>query len=311
MLPKLVKSTGVVIALMGFAVGAAAPAATAGGLPGGPNDPQPVVTFAPGSFPESIYPAGDGLLVTLGFAGELVRVTGGQTQAVAAVELGGASLLTGVVVANGYAYFARAPFGGAGPAYLYRVDPSIDNGVVTPWITLAESGSFPNGLAVRDGVLYVADSLGAVWTVPLSDPSAAAVWCADPLLQPRRGFGVNGITFAADGTLYADVSEFGRIVTIGTTGDTCTVTPVIEDQQLRTADGIAFGPGGDLYVTVNATNRVYAVDVVEATVSPMLANRSDGLSYPTQAVFADESTMLVTNGALANGVPDLVAVTVE
>ena len=37
-----------------------------------------------------------------------------------------------------------------------------------------------------------------------------------------------------------------------------------------------------------------------------LADRSDGLSYPTQPAF-DSTTLYLTNGAFANGVADLEA----
>lgn len=301
MLRTALRSAVVAAAIIGLT-----PLAAAAGVPGGPNGPQPIVEFAPGSFPESMALSGRGELVTLGFAGELVRVTGSQVSTVAAVDLEGTSLLTGVVVRGGYVYFARADFAG-GPSSLYRVAVTASDAAPQPWVTLPESGGFPNGLAARAGRIYVADSAaGAIRAVSVDD-ATVATWCADDLLKPGHyGFGVNGIAFGPDGALYGVVSDFGRVVRITKTATGCTVRTIVEQQQLASADGVAFGPDGALYVTVNRFNRIWRVDVGTGSLTD-LAGRSDGLSYPTQVLFPDAHTMLVTNGALSGGVPDLEA----
>ena len=296
------------VAIALVALAGTAPGVAQAGLPGGPNEPQPVAVFPAGSFPESITLSGGQALVSLGFAGQVVRLTGSTYQTVASVDVGTASLLTGVVADGAYVYVAQAPFFGEGPSYLYRVPLGTTGSQPAPWVTLTTEGGFPNGLALRDGVLYVADSLaGAIRTVS-TRTGQTAVWCADPLLTPGRyGFGVNGIAFGADGALYGAVADFGRIVRITKSGDTCEVTTVVEDKQLRSADGVAFGPDGPLYVTVNTTNRLMTVDVATGAIRT-LAGRSDGLSYPTQAVFPDRHTVYLTNGAIANGVPDVLRI---
>lgn len=280
------------------------------GTPGGPNGPTVVATFPAGSFPESMVAVPDGFVVTLGFAGDVVTVTPSGTQTLLAhIDLDTPSLLTGVVVDGTYAYVARAPYGGVGQSWIYRIP--LAGGDVTAW-PFAADGSFPNGLAVRDGVLYVADmAAGAIRTVSLSTGEVAATpWCADPLLEPGRyGFGVNGITFRGN-ALYASVSDAGRIVKVTKSGSACTVQTVVEQQQLSSADGIAFVPGtGFLLVTVNTTNRLFAVDVTTGVVVP-LANRSSGLSYPTQPLVIGDA-LYVTNGAIANGVADLIRFDVD
>ncbi|KQX61671.1 hypothetical protein [Angustibacter sp. Root456] len=295
------RSVAVAAAIIGLA-----PLGAAAGVPGGPNGPGPLVRFAPGSFPESMALSGGSELVTLGFAGELVRVTGSQVSSVATVDLEGTSLLTGVVVRGGYAYVARAPFAG-GPSYLYRVPVTASDVAPQPWVTLSDDGGFPNGLAARGGRIYVADSAAGVIRTVSTDTGTVATWCADDLLKPGHyGFGVNGITFGPDGALYGVVSDFGRVVRITTTATGCTVTAVVEQQQLASADGVSFGPDGGLYVTVNRSNRLWRVDLTTRRLTD-LAGRSDGLSYPTQVLFPDADTMLVTNGALSGGVPDLLA----
>lgn len=294
-----------------LALALAVPGVARAGLPGGPNPPQPVVTFPAGSFPESITLADRGAYITLGFAGSLVRFSGSAVQTVATVPVGSSSLLTGVAVSGGNAYFAQAPFGGVGPSYLYRVPTAGTDLTPAPWIVFAANGSFPNGLVVRANVLYVADmSVGAIRAVSLDD-SSISTWCESPLLAPGHfGFGVNGITFGRDGAMYASVSDFGRIVRITRAGGACSVTTVVEDQQLRSADGIAFGPDGLLYVAVNTNNRLSTVNVTTGAVHAV-AGRSDGLSYPTQPVFPDAHTVWVTNGAIANGVADVVGFPIE
>jgi sugar lactone lactonase YvrE len=305
MFRSALRSVAVAAAIIGLT-----PLAAAAGVPGGPNGPEPLVRFAPGSFPESMALSGDSELVTLGFAGELVRVTGNHLATVATVDLEGTSLLTGVVVRGGYAYVARAPFAG-GPSYLYRLPVTASDASPQPWVTLSDDGGFPNGLAARDGRILVAEYAAGVIRAVSVDDGTVTTWCANDLLRPGHyGFGVNGITFGPDGAMYGVVSDFGRVLRLTKTAAGCTVTTIVELQQLASADGVAFGPDGALYVTVNRSNRVWRVDVGDGSLTDV-ARRSSGLSYPTQVLFPDADTMLVTNGALSGGVPDLIAVSVR
>lgn len=77
-----------------------------------------------------------------------------------------------------------------------------------------------------------------------------------------------------------------------------------EQHQLRGADGISFDTAGMLYVAVNNTNRLYRLDIASGSLT-LLADRSDGLAYPTQPAFdtsTGSTTLYLTNGAFANGV---------
>lgn len=283
-----------------LAVAVVSPGTADAGLTGGPHTAGTVVaTFAPGSFPESVALAGGAAYVSLGFAGEIERVTDqGSTTTVASVDVQGSSLLTGVAVVGKQLYFARASFDGDG--WLYSVPLAAEDATPTAVATFPQS--FPNGLAFHDRLLYVSDSVGGrVFTY---DPAThkTATWCQDSALAGGKGLGINGIAFKQD-TLYAVVAATGHIVTISKQQGACTVTPVVRSNELVTGDGIAFGPDGLLYVTVNQSNKLTTVDLSTGEVN-VIAGRTEGLSYPTQIAFGTGSAYL-TNGALANGAPTL------
>jgi sugar lactone lactonase YvrE len=139
---------------------------------------------------------------------------------------------------------------------------------------------------------------------------APQAWYAATLLAPQRGIGANGIAFDASGShLYVAVADSGRIVRPNLSrGVVSSVDVIAEQEQLRSADGIAFDAIGRLYVSVNDTNRLYRLTPANGSVV-RLADRSDGLSYPTKPAFASDgsSTRYLTNGALAYGVPGIEA----
>lgn len=269
------------------------------GLTGGPHPTGSVVaTFPTGSFPESVALADGVAYVSLGFAGKVQRVTDGSVTTVATVDVGDSTLLTGVAVLGDELFFTRTSF--AGDSWLYAVPLAAEDATPSPVATFEDS--FANGLAARDGLLYVSDSHGGrVFTV---DPTthATTTWCQDSALAGGKGLGINGLAFR-NGRLYAVVADTGTIVTITRSRAACTVTPVVRSNQLVTGDGIAFGPDGLLYVTVNQSNKLVTVSLGTGRVDTV-AGRTDGLSYPTQAVF-DDRVMYLTNGALANGAATL------
>jgi DNA-binding beta-propeller fold protein YncE len=278
-------------------------AAMAAGLPGGPNPPQPLLTFPAGAFPESLAVRGGDLFVSLGFLGEVDRVTatGSATPYATGIPTG-SGLLTGLA------------FGMAGNLYVgvatFSADPAPGVFVISPggasatrvW-TLPE-GSFPNGLAFRDGALYVADSaLGTIWRgAPGGTPQA---WYQSALITPTTGIGANGIAFDASGKhLFVAVADAGRIVRLNLArGAVASADVVVEQSQLKSADGLSFDTAGRLYITVNDTNRLFRWSPTNGSVT-RLADRSNGLSYPTQAAFASDgsSTLYLANGGLANGI---------
>jgi sugar lactone lactonase YvrE len=284
------------------------------GQPGGPNPPQPLTVFPPGSFPESLAVRGGSLYVSLGFAGEVVRVSPAGVQTSYATDLPiGDGLLTGLAFdQEGNLYVAAATFSTAPAPGVYVIPAG--GGSFSRALTLP-AGSFPNGLAFRRGQLYVSDSsLGAIWKVQPSgaNMTPAAPWYQSGVLAPVKGIGANGIAFDGAGDhLYVAVADSGRIVrlNLSANGSVSSSMIVTEQQQLRGADGISFDTAGKLYVAVNNTNRLYRLDVSNGSLMS-LADRSDGLAYPTQPAFdtsPGSTTLYLTNGAFSNGVADIEA----
>lgn len=297
----------------GALVSVAPASAVMTGQPGGPNPPQPLTVFSPGSFPESLAVRGGSLYVALGFAGEVIRVspTGVQTSYATGLPTGD-GLLTGLAFDQaGNLYVGVATFSIVPAPGIYVIPAG--GGSFSRALTLPAE-SFPNGLAISRGQLYVSDSsLGAIWKVQAGGANTTpdAPWYQNDVLAPVKGIGANGIAFDAAGDLYVAVSDSGRIVrlNLSANGSVSSFTVVTEQQQLRGADGISFDTAGKLYVAVNNTNRLYRLDVSNASLTS-LADRSDGLAYPTQPAFdtrPGSTTLYLTNGAFSNGVADIEA----
>lgn len=268
-----------------------------------------ITTFTPGDFPESLAVDGQGnLYASLGFIGEVVKVTpDGQQQELTSLPVG-AGLLTGLAFDRaGNLYVADATFEASPtPPGVFQIGAG---GGVTR-VAALPADSFPNGLAFHDGYLYISDSsLGAIWR--LAPGGTAAIWLQDPLLAPRAstGIGANGVAFWR-GSLYVAVADSGMIVRVPLTPGGKAGTPVVVAQAplLRTADGIAFDVQGNLYITVNDNRLVRLAPDGGLT---QLAAKNDGLVYPTMPAFGTtpttRTTLYITNGALLNGTPDIVA----
>ncbi len=294
-------------AVLALAVSVAVSAGPVVSARAAPAELPVITTFTPGDFPESLAIDGQGnLYASLGFIGEVVKVTpDGQQQKLASLPVG-AGLLTGLAFdADGNLYVADATFEASPtPPGVFRIGAG---GAVTRVATLP-ADSFPNGLAFHDGYLYISDSSrGAIWRLPRRGD--AAIWLQDPLLAPKTSIGANGLAFWR-GSLYVAVADSGTIVRVPLTSGGSAGTPMVVAQAplLRTADGIAFDVQGNLYVTVNDNRLVRLAPDGGLT---QLAAKNDGLVYPTMPVFgatpATRTTLYITNGALLNGTPDIVA----
>ncbi len=283
-----------------------------------PSHPQVVASwpFAPpyGSFAESMTLGTDGnLYVSLttwgdvSDVGQVVKVTpaGVMSPYGQSMDLG-FGLLTGLAFHGGDLYVAVA-FSDS-PA-VYRVPVS---GSPTQVLALPEE-SFPNGIAFHGGDLYVTDSaLGAVWRVDPTTPSAPSdPWLQDELLSPGSGprdheIGANGIAFSGN-SLYVAVADAGRIVKValGTGGSAGPLDVVLERATLKSVDGIAFDPSGNLWVTTNGPN--YGQVLMLGTNGKLaVAAPQVGLDYPTQPVFGPTGTLFVSNGSFDGGAPSVV-----
>lgn len=190
-------------------------------------------------------------------------------------------------------------------ASVWRVSPSGQQ--VSQFATLP-ADSIPNDLVFDPrGNLYVTDSSkGQIWKI---DPAGnAQVWLADPLLlgnpsSPIAGspLGANGIAFDRFRRhLYVANTDFGRIVRIGFhRGLPHGIEVVATSDLLRGADGIAFDAIGNLYVAVNAADRIAVVNPFGAT---SVFVEGAPLDAPSSLVFGarctDRHTLYLTNFAI-------------
>lgn len=267
-----------------------------------------------GQLPESIT-ADDAGNLYFSMAGALQKYTTDHrlvtvSQLPIPVEQGAVAL--GVKVGpDGYVYVASASFNPAlSASAVWRVSPA--DGEASLFASLPQE-SIPNDLVFdRQGNLYLTDSSqGQIWKID-SDGNAE-VWFAHPLLlgnpqAPIAGspLGANGIAFDRFRRyLYVVNTDYGRIVRIGFRhGQPKGIEVVTSSDLLVGADGIAFDALGDLYVAVNAADRV-------AVVSPLgpvfvLATGAP-LDAPSSLVFGagrfDRHALYITNFAIlrANG----------
>ena len=252
----------------------------------------------------------------------------GDMSLVAEQDITPYGMLTGIVRdCVGRLYVGVVDFSGEAGSTVCRV------GHDGTWTQIAqlEPGTFPNGLALRDGDLYVSDSaFGAIWKIRLGRglTTPTEPWVQDDLLAPGNpeedpsaiGLGVNGIAFR-ERSLYAVVSDFGRVVRVplGHCGAAGTPTEVVQSADLRTADGVTFDRRGRLWVTTNAgpsedeaTGALFRVSrhghIRQVAIDPSL------LDYPTQALFGTTHrghTLFVLNGAFsADQAPFVIALKV-
>jgi len=289
--------------------------------------------YAFGAFAESMAPDGRGnLVMSVTYYGEgdndgqVVRVSPDGTQQPIGprVDLGPYGQLMGVAVdATGRVVVAVLNFAlSVGGEYadspatgVYRMTPAG----LRPLMALPAS-SVPNGLLVRMGTLFVADSAaGAVWRGPAhrqSNPTQP--WLTSELLAPVDFLGANGIA-ARHGSLYVTSYDQGMVVRVPLRPDGSPGEPSVYAQgdTLVRADGIAFDAGGRLWVTVNpvvgfdtwAQEGDGSLVVVATDGSLRTATTPAGsLDYPTQPTVLG-GTVYVSNGSYVNGTPNLTAFT--
>ena len=291
-----------------LAVGAA-PAAATHNAPG----PSLVTSFDSPTFAESLAADRHGNLYAAVTnwdteSGQVVRIAPGGDQAPFGEALEG-GMVTGLAFdQTGDLYVGFVSFYSDTASGVYRVGT---HGAPAQVLSLGPE-SFPNGLAVHAGYLYVSDStLGAVWRVRPGDLVAPETpWLEDPLLAPVSDLGANGLAFRGN-DLYIAVWDSGRIVRVPVTarGDpgALAVVPGGEQEDLLEVDGIAFDARGNLYATTNtnAVLRLTPDGTLESLVDPTW------LDYPTMPVFGTAphtgTTLYVSNGSFDGGSPNVIA----
>lgn len=182
---------------------------------------------------------------------------------------------------------------------VWRVDP---DGTAEILATLPLA-SIPNGIALRRGFLYVADSSQPrIWRVPAGG-GAAEVWIEDPLLAGDivSGLpGANGLKIFRH-EVYVSNSTQETLVAIpiepgGTAG-----APRIHAVMPSGAgcDDFDLDVHGSIYCTTDPTNLLVRLDPDGTT--EILLTAADGLDGPTAALFGrrgrDRFNLYITNAA--------------
>ena len=249
--------------------------------------------------------------------GEMWKVAPNGDKSLAATkDLSPNGMLVGVAVDRlDRVYVALVDFGdpqtvGGG---VYRVGAG---GTLTMKVSLP-AGTFPNGLAIHRGRVYVTDSAtGAVWRSKLGSGVAAPAdpWFQDALLAPgdpadpgMRGMGANGIAFHGE-CLFVNVSDYGRIVRVRVKDDGSPGVPsvICEQPELKTADNMAFDALGGLWIATDTGTTGVSPSGGLYRLSPaaglwQIADDPGWLNYPTAPVFGTTAgtlrTLYVLNGA--------------
>lgn len=259
--------------------------------------------------PESIVIERDGTqFISMALTGEIRRIDRhGNQSTLAFLPIGPPLIPCGVFIPvlgaltldrNGDIY---ASVGACDPANrgVWRISPGGDSELVAN----LPPEALPNGITLRRGKLYVADSLlGVVWRVPKRG-GVAEIWADHPLLKaaPNAPFpGPNGIQLFRD-ELYVANSDQGTIVVIpfepdGSAGEPRIHATLPDDLGV---DDFAFDVLGNLYATTDPFNRLLRIHPDGSFETLLTA--ADGLDGPTAAAFGrrgrDRFNLYVTNAA--------------
>lgn len=158
-----------------------------------------------------------------------------------------------------------------------------------------------NGIAYRDGRLYVADSeQGVIWRIRADGTEPAEIWADDPLLKPGIGHvfpGPNGVQFFAN-ELYVANSNQATMLAIPL-GHHGAAGPVRVHATGVPCDDFAFDLLGNIYCATDPFNTL--LRIFPDGTSEVLLTSADGLDGPSAVVFGrsyfDRRALFVTNAA--------------
>jgi sugar lactone lactonase YvrE len=166
---------------------------------------------------------------------------------------------------------------------------------------LVEISGFPNDLifdAERDRLLVTESTGGVVYAV--GTDGSRETWLDDDRLA-TESFGANGITRDGDGNVYVAVTraanQTGRLlqVPVQADGSAGEATMFFEGEEIFGADGITAREGA-IFVAANSQNRIVRVGEDGSTTT--VANANDGLVFPSDVLFApDSSDLFICNFA--------------
>jgi lysophospholipase L1-like esterase len=152
-------------------------------------------------------------------------------------SLDGIATAEGLVIApDGTIYFSQ-PFVGSNQQFLARYRPPYDPPPETRWVDMG-GNALGIMLDPERNVLYAGSrTLKKLLKITLTEPPLVSA------LADVEG-GVNGLTIAADGSVYYSDQDGGHLYRVTAEGAKSRVTarPIVEP------NGIAFGPDGKLYV---------------------------------------------------------------
>lgn len=234
-------------------------------------------------------------------AGELRRVSNDQLGAtnLALADTEQVASLPGAIgvetALDGTAYVAVASQDNAAGVWSVTADGTTDQ--------LVNISGFPNDIlfdADRDQLLMTESQGGVVYAV--TTDGMRSTWLDDARLS-TEGFGANGLTRDADGSLYVAVTqtaeETGRLLEVPVTGDGTAGEPTVfyEGEAILGADGIT-ARDGSVYVAANSQNRVVQVGPDGSTTT--IADEEDGLVFPSDVTFGtgqQRETLFICNFA--------------
>lgn len=294
------------LALILAALAAPAPAATA---------VSTVALFDPAELetPESlVFDRAGNLLVSLALAGEIRKIAPDGTQSTLAVLPIGPPVTFCGPFFNAVTGIDINPINDVLYVSVVACDPA-NRGVwevrpdgATRLLANLPLEGLPNGLALRLGQIYVADSfLGRIWRVPVQG-GTAQVWLEHPLIAPpppvggMPAAGANGLQIFR-GEVYTANSGQGTIVAIPIRPNGSAGTP-------RVHATLPAGVGGDDF-TLDVLGRIYAatgpanqlVRIDRDGSTHVLLTAADGLDGPTDVTFGrhgvDRFNLYISNAA--------------
>lgn len=254
------------------------------------RDPYILIHFdlASEQQPENIAVEPDGSAdVTFMYANQIAHVTmDGRMQMLATLPAPAAGaprhLLTGIVRTLDGTLYVNYSTGTADLTGIWRVRP----GGVPKRIAALPADSFANGLALdeRTGLLYVADSFGMIWQVPLHG-GTPALWASGSALAPISFLGANGIK-VHNGAVWVSNTDAADVLRIPIERDSHAGAIETWATGLTGIDDFAFtGDGNTLLAALNGPNQIAYVKADRTHTIVLTA--ADGLSNPSSVAVDD------------------------
>jgi sugar lactone lactonase YvrE len=207
---------------------------------------------------------------------------------------------TGMVFDNdGNLYLAAGGSQGTEGAVLRVPVQALAGGAFDPSLveTFATGTDGANGLVFDNkGNLYV--SGGATSNIYIVSPTGAVTTWATGMKpgRPEQSITANGIIFDPQNRIYIANTSSGEIsrVQVNEDGSFGKLELYAKDALLNGADGMAWGPGGDIYVCANEQNAIVKVTPAGKVITVTANDNKGPLEFPASLYFIDR-TLYVSN----------------